>query len=464
MHTKQHLLVLLLFTILPGVALGLLNVGDSAPNFTLPDTAWVNHQLTDYRGQVVLLNFWQHTDPSSLAELPRLSALHDDYQSHGFTALAVNLFEDMDTVVKPYARMNHNTYLRDDRSVWPVYCQHGEIPLNFVVDPNGVIRYWAAGFYETDVRTAVEQYLPDPIEHDVAVVSIVRPVTTMDSGESVAPACSVRNLRQFAETYPVRMRIGTQYDTTVVVADHAPGTTRYVEFPLFTALERGSLAVACTTELAGDDITTNDLLEAALVVNVYDVAATAILTPADTVDPGVALTPAVVVHNRGTMSDMARVRLVIGDVYRESTSVTLTAGRIDTAFLPQWTPSGPNEFSVRCSVGTARADMLPANNIIVQSVVVRPTGVADQSQVDVCHVPFVISPNPARASSVLHLTTGPLDRSTALLLFDSSGRLVRSYAVVTNQQTIITDLPAGVYVARLTTALGAVTATIVRTR
>jgi hypothetical protein len=58
MTTKLFLFALALVAILPGVALGLLNVGDNAPNFTLPDTAWVNHQLTEYRGQVVLLNFW----------------------------------------------------------------------------------------------------------------------------------------------------------------------------------------------------------------------------------------------------------------------------------------------------------------------------------------------------------------------------------------------------------------------
>ena len=33
-------------------------IGDLAPNFTLPDTAYVNHQLVDYRGQVVMLFFW----------------------------------------------------------------------------------------------------------------------------------------------------------------------------------------------------------------------------------------------------------------------------------------------------------------------------------------------------------------------------------------------------------------------
>jgi peroxiredoxin len=34
-------------------------VGDKAPNFSLPDTAGVNHSLAEFRGKVVLLNFWQ---------------------------------------------------------------------------------------------------------------------------------------------------------------------------------------------------------------------------------------------------------------------------------------------------------------------------------------------------------------------------------------------------------------------
>ena len=34
-------------------------VGDKAPNFSLPDTAGVNHSLAEFRGKVVLLTFWQ---------------------------------------------------------------------------------------------------------------------------------------------------------------------------------------------------------------------------------------------------------------------------------------------------------------------------------------------------------------------------------------------------------------------
>ncbi len=59
MRTGVRIAVLALAGLLPGTALAVLNVGDQAPNFTLPDTAWVNHQLTEYAGRVVLLNFWQ---------------------------------------------------------------------------------------------------------------------------------------------------------------------------------------------------------------------------------------------------------------------------------------------------------------------------------------------------------------------------------------------------------------------
>lgn len=59
MNRKLFLCLLGLLALLPSLALGILSVGDQAPNFTIPDTAWVNHQLTDFRGKVVQLMFWQ---------------------------------------------------------------------------------------------------------------------------------------------------------------------------------------------------------------------------------------------------------------------------------------------------------------------------------------------------------------------------------------------------------------------
>jgi peroxiredoxin len=55
------MLAVALVALAPSVAPAVLQVGQEAPNFTLPDTAYVNHQLTQYRGRCVVLNFWTST-------------------------------------------------------------------------------------------------------------------------------------------------------------------------------------------------------------------------------------------------------------------------------------------------------------------------------------------------------------------------------------------------------------------
>jgi hypothetical protein len=63
---------------------------------------------------------------------------------------------------------------------------------------------------------------------------------------------------------------------------------------------------------------------------------------------------------------------------------------------------------------------------------------------------FSISPNPCRASAVLHLITGPLNRSTTLRVFDTSGRLVLAQSVSSSSFMLHTSpLRAGVYLLRL---------------
>jgi hypothetical protein len=60
MKAKALLVVLLMVLALaPAAAFAKLNVGDQAPDFNIPDTAWVNHSLTEFRGKVVMILFWQ---------------------------------------------------------------------------------------------------------------------------------------------------------------------------------------------------------------------------------------------------------------------------------------------------------------------------------------------------------------------------------------------------------------------
>lgn len=58
MKRKIVLPLLLLLALPPSVVLAGPQPGDPAPNFSLPDTTWTLRQLTEFRGRVVLLNFW----------------------------------------------------------------------------------------------------------------------------------------------------------------------------------------------------------------------------------------------------------------------------------------------------------------------------------------------------------------------------------------------------------------------
>ena len=58
---RKLLLALVVLAAIPVMVMAWPQPGTLAPNFTLPDTASVNHSLYDYQGQVVQLFFWQST-------------------------------------------------------------------------------------------------------------------------------------------------------------------------------------------------------------------------------------------------------------------------------------------------------------------------------------------------------------------------------------------------------------------
>jgi peroxiredoxin len=60
-----------------------------APNFTLMTLDGKTLHLSDYRGKVVLLNFWASFCAPCLEEMPALEALWQEYRDQGFVVLAV---------------------------------------------------------------------------------------------------------------------------------------------------------------------------------------------------------------------------------------------------------------------------------------------------------------------------------------------------------------------------------------
>ena len=64
-----------------------------APDFSLAGFSGDEIQLSDYRGQVVLINFWASWCPPCRDEAPDLNALYEDYRRAGFTIIGVNMLE-----------------------------------------------------------------------------------------------------------------------------------------------------------------------------------------------------------------------------------------------------------------------------------------------------------------------------------------------------------------------------------
>lgn len=114
-----------------------------APNFTLKDANGKSVSLADYRGKVVLLNFWATWCGPCGLEIPWFEEFEQQYKSQGFAVLGVSMDDDGWAAVKPYMqehKMNYRVLLGDD-SVSQLYGGLDALPTTFIIDREGNIAY-----------------------------------------------------------------------------------------------------------------------------------------------------------------------------------------------------------------------------------------------------------------------------------------------------------------------------------
>lgn len=69
-----------------------LDNGSKVPNFTLTDLSGKNISLSDYKGKVVVLNFWASWCPPCKAEMPEFNEMDREFKKSGDTVLlAINM-------------------------------------------------------------------------------------------------------------------------------------------------------------------------------------------------------------------------------------------------------------------------------------------------------------------------------------------------------------------------------------
>jgi len=110
-----------------------------APDFTLKDANGASVKLSDYRGKVVLLNFWATWCGPCTIEIPWFVEFEQQYKSRGFEVVGVSMDEDGWTAIKPFVaehKVNYRVLLGTD-SVSQLYGGVDSLPTTFIIDREG---------------------------------------------------------------------------------------------------------------------------------------------------------------------------------------------------------------------------------------------------------------------------------------------------------------------------------------
>lgn len=133
-------------------------MGELAPNFTLTNLAGQPVTLSDYRGKVVLVNFWASWCPSCLSELPDYEQVYQQYggPAGDFVVLGVNLQESQSQVGEYSAGLGVTfpVLLDTDGTVTTRQYQVTGMPGSFIIDRQGVIFYRHVGPLSAEVLQA----------------------------------------------------------------------------------------------------------------------------------------------------------------------------------------------------------------------------------------------------------------------------------------------------------------------
>jgi len=118
-----------------------------APDFTLSSTDGNRVRLSDYRGKVVLLDFWATWCPPCRAAIPHVVQLQNKYRADGFAVLGMNMDQNPEDLVAFLSRVavNYPT-LKTDPETLQAYGGVSSIPLTLLIDRQGKIRERYLGF------------------------------------------------------------------------------------------------------------------------------------------------------------------------------------------------------------------------------------------------------------------------------------------------------------------------------
>ena len=120
---------------------GELELNSKAIDFSLPDIRGKNYSLSQFKGKVVLLNFWATWCPPCRLEIPILNKIYKEYKKSEFEIIAVSLDTDVERL-KNFLKENPVNFLvlLDKSGVIGFKYKVEAIPTSFLIDKAQILR------------------------------------------------------------------------------------------------------------------------------------------------------------------------------------------------------------------------------------------------------------------------------------------------------------------------------------
>ncbi|RPJ44566.1 MAG: TlpA family protein disulfide reductase [Candidatus Latescibacterota bacterium] len=121
--------------------------------------------LSDYKGKVLILNFWATWCPPCKKEIPHFNELYEQYKGEGLEVLGVSVDQGGPSIVETYMKSTPPSLIPQypvvmaDREVAASYGPIGSIPVTFVIDRKGNVQKRLLGYQDKETSEAIIQKL-----------------------------------------------------------------------------------------------------------------------------------------------------------------------------------------------------------------------------------------------------------------------------------------------------------------
>jgi cytochrome c biogenesis protein CcmG/thiol:disulfide interchange protein DsbE len=124
-----------------------------APKFSLKDVNGIEKKLSDFKGKVIIIDFWATWCPPCREEIPHFIDLYNQYKEQGLEVIGIALDMQGEKVVPGFVLKNNINYtiLLGNEEVSDLYGGIRAIPTTFIVDKDGNIRKKYIGYNDKEV-------------------------------------------------------------------------------------------------------------------------------------------------------------------------------------------------------------------------------------------------------------------------------------------------------------------------